>query len=95
MFASYLREAVNHYVLGFEPDIALPALAECHRVGLPINAFNHDSIAFEFDSMDEYLTKKPLIEASMTVHPVSFLRDRFNVNFDAPLVIDFEVKENV
>jgi len=94
MFASYLREAVNHYVLGFEPDIALPALAECHRVGLPINAFCHDSISFEFGSMDEYLTKKPLIEASMTVHPVSFLKDRFNVIFDAPLVVDFEVKTN-
>jgi DNA polymerase I-like protein with 3'-5' exonuclease and polymerase domains len=92
MFAGYLREAVNHYVLGFEPDIALPALSECHRVGLPITGFVHDSINFEFDSMDEYLTKKPLIEASMTVHPVSFLKDRFNVIFDVPLVVDFEVK---
>jgi DNA polymerase I-like protein with 3'-5' exonuclease and polymerase domains len=92
-FTAYLREAVNHYVLGFEPDIALPALAECHRVGLPINAFCHDSISFEFDSMDEYLTKKPLIEDCMVRHPVSFLRDRFNVSFTAPLVVDFEVKE--
>lgn len=92
-FAGYLREAVNFKVLGLEPDIALPALSACHAAGLPISRFVHDSIEFEFDNLEHYLNNKDLITHCMTVSPVVFLQERFEVSMNTPLLIDFTVHE--
>ena len=88
------REAVNMRVLGLEPDIALPALAECQRFGLPINGFFHDAISFEFDNLSSFEDNKDLIRRCMIDAPVRMLQEEFEVNLTVPLEIEFTVHEN-
>jgi DNA polymerase I-like protein with 3'-5' exonuclease and polymerase domains len=89
-----VREAVNYHVLGFEPDIALTGLAACHQAGLPVSRFIHDAVEFEFDSMQDFERNKELISHLMCKYPVEYLREHFKVDFTAPLVVDFTVKES-
>jgi len=92
-FNAALREAVNFHVLGLEPDIALPGLSACHKAGLPVCGFIHDSVLLEFDSEKEYLENKGLIAQCMCEAPVLLLKERFGVDMNVPLVIEFEVKK--
>jgi DNA polymerase I-like protein with 3'-5' exonuclease and polymerase domains len=89
-----VREAVNYHVLGFEPDIALTGLAACHQAGLPVSRFIHDAVEFEFDSMQDFDRNRVLISHLMCEYPVTYLREHFKVDFTAPLVVDFTVKES-
>jgi len=90
------REAVNFQVQSFAADIALAALDECHFNDMPICAFIHDDIKFEFE-WDEWNNNQTVLEFTirrcMIESALSNLKQNFGVTFDVPLTV--EIKDNV
>jgi len=82
-FAKARREAVNMQVQSFAADVALLALGEAGRIGLPINGFFHDAISFEHDGN----LPDGLVFYCMVQYPVIALRE-FGVELTVPLVIE-------
>jgi uracil-DNA glycosylase family 4 len=90
------REAVNFQVQSLAADIALAALHECRIRNMPICAFIHDDIKFEYNA--EYWAKYHLeieyaIRDKMIDSALANLRTNFGVDFDVPLTV--EIKTNV
>lgn len=90
-FNEALREAVNTHVQGPSADIALLGLSRCHDSLLPICAFVHDDIKFEFPA-GEGMSALPEITWCMTQGPVETLREHFGVDFDMPLLVEAKVR---
>lgn len=90
------REAVNFQVQSFAADIALAAMHECHANDMPICAFIHDDIKFEYDAdvWEETRQRKEfLIRDAMIDSALRNLQQNFGVIFDVPLTV--EIKSNV
>jgi uracil-DNA glycosylase len=85
-----LRQAVNMKVQGPCCDLALIALAACHREGLPVTDFWHDSIGFEFLAGDYTKSMERRITRLMVDEPKRVLREHFGVDLTVPLRLDIK-----
>lgn len=90
--AEALREACNAKVQGFTFDFAALALGACHKAALPMVAFIHDDIKFEFDSEEEARAHENDIRRCMVDEPLRILREKFGLVVDVPIEVEFTYK---
>ena len=91
MRSAAIREAVNVKLgQGIAAHVALLGLAACHRRGLPIIGFIHDSVGFDFPDRDSAEGARSSITEALCEVPVRILKERFNVTLDVPLMIDYK-----
>jgi uracil-DNA glycosylase family 4 len=86
--AAALREAINVKVQGLAAHIALLGLSECHRRGYKITNFVHDSVMFD-ESPNDFAGIQEGIREALCMVPIQTLKERFNVNVDVPLLVEF------
>lgn len=84
------REAVNFPVQSLAADLALLALACCHRQKMPINGFFHDAIGF--DLAGGWTPDYEQIRYCMVDEPLSILREQFGVDITIPIEVDFKTQ---
>lgn len=84
-----VRQGINHLIQSPCTDIAQTGLLLCHRAGLPVNGFFHDSVTFEFDSEEQAKAAEPTIERLLTQDTFQYLRENFGVNVSVPFTVEF------
>ncbi|MGB8842305.1 MAG: DNA polymerase, partial [Aliidongia sp.] len=85
-----LREAYNQPVQATTHDIAGLGLALCHDAGLPVCAFLHDDIKFEFP-IGTGMSHLEQITSLMVDEPLRIIEQTFGVRIDVPLLVDAKV----
>ena len=84
-----VRQAVNMEIQSLAFDVAATGLALCHQAGYPVNGFIHDSIMFEFDSVEEANAAEACIRDILTVKAVDYLEEHFGFRITVPLTVEF------
>ena len=88
-----LREAVNVKAQGLAAHIGFIAMARLHDLNIPVVNFVHDSISVEYNSKEEYERDLPKIIHALTVYPIEYMKEHFNVDFNIPLLCEAKVKQ--
>jgi DNA polymerase I-like protein with 3'-5' exonuclease and polymerase domains/uracil-DNA glycosylase len=88
-----LREAVNVKAQGLAAHIGFIAMARLHDLNIPVVNFVHDSISVEYNSKKEYERDLPKIIHALTVYPIEYMKEHFNVDFNIPLLCEAKVKQ--
>jgi DNA polymerase I-like protein with 3'-5' exonuclease and polymerase domains len=95
MKSEALRQAVNCKVQNFSAHIAYIAMAELEQQTMPCIGFIHDAFLFDYSPDRSFDRDKGIIEDILVNHPRRFLAEKFNVDLDIPLAVEFEVRKNV
>lgn len=85
-----LREAYNHPVQSTTHDIAALGNGLCHKFGLPVRAFLHDDIKFEFRA-GEGIKHLEQITTLMVDEPLRIIEQEFGVRIDVPILVEAKI----